>query len=493
MTGSLFFLPGNHLYPSSHLRRHRQTPIVMVEDESICRRRPYHQQKLGLVISAMREHANQLKRAGFTVNYFPLARNHSISTAVEQTAAAVGARQLITFEITDRNLCAVLQRLCAKLDLHWHTLPDPGFLTSRSQFADFASGKTRLRMSSFYQDQRRRLQVLLEPDNTPVGRWSFDEDNRKRLPGHQAVPDIPQVKHSQTTASALKEVAMRFHDHPGNAADLWMPTTRRGSLHRLKAFIEDRLIGFGTYEDALSQRSRTLFHSTLSPLINLGHLTPDEVLHKVMQASERVPINDLEGFVRQLIGWREFMRGVYDCFGHQLRSANTRSQNRGLARCWHTAATGIPPLDRAIKTQHQLAWNHHIERLMVIANIMNLCEIHPRAVYEYFMANYLDAYDWVMEPNVYGMGLNSEGGVFATKPYICASNYLLKMSDHKRGDWCDIVDGLYWRFIARHRNSIQRNARMANAARALDRLDNKRRTRITAAAERFLDFATTTQ
>ena len=200
-----------------------------------------------------------------------------------------------------------------------------------------------------------------------------------------------------------------------------------------------------------------------------------------------VPMNDVEGFVRQVIGWREFMRGIYLHHRKGMRSGNIWNAQRRMGRSWSNATTGIPPLDGALKNAQRYAWNHHTERLMVIANMMNLCEIRPADAYEFFSSNYLDAYDWVMVPNVFGMGLTSEGGTFASKPYICGSNYMLRMSDYLKGEWCDVVDGLFWRFVEKHQTLLKCNARANFMVQGLGRMKPERRERIFARATQFLE------
>ena len=202
------------------------------------------------------------------------------------------------------------------------------------------------------------------------------------------------------------------------------------------------------------------------------------------------PINDREGFVRQLLGWREFVRGVYLSKPPHKTLQNKRNHTRQMTHHWFDATTGIPPLDAAIRTMQSKGWNHHIERLMVFANLMNLCEIHPQSVYEYFMTHHIDAYDWVMQPNVEDMGLSSCEDSFATKPYICGSNYLLKMSDYAKGPWCDAIDGLYWRFVERNREELESNARTVLAVKAMDRVSAQRRQLINVAADQFLERCT---
>ena len=246
---------------------------------------------------------------------------------------------------------------------------------------------------------------------------------------------------------------------------------------------------------ALSQHFDTLQHSLLSPLLNMGLLTPAGVLEVVIQAMhaqpQSLPIASVEGFVRQVIGWREFVRGIHLVHGERQAQTNFWNHQRGLAACWETGSTGLPPVDLAIQRVNRLGYNHHIERLMVLSNVMLLCEVHPHQVHRWFMERYLDSYDWVMGPNVYGMGQMSDGGLFATKPYICGSNYILKMGDFKRGPWCEIWDGLYWRFIDRHRSFFQSNPRLAMMVRLLDRMEETKQQRLFALAEQFIATVTT--
>jgi deoxyribodipyrimidine photolyase-related protein len=353
---------------------------------------------------------------------------------------------------------------------------------------DYFNRAKKPRMAGFYKAQRQRLDLLMDNGKPLGGKWSFDESNRRKLPKDQGVPTLPTFRISRTTRSCLETVADVFSEHPGRAVDLWLPTDRAGAVAWLDAFLEERLIGFGTYEDAISRRSPTLFHSVLSPFLNIGLITPDEVIKRALEAADarQVPLNDLEGFIRQVVGWREFIRGAYRRHGHTMRNRNVWGGNRELTDSWTNAATGLTPLDSALQTNQDYGWNHHIERLMVIANLMNLAEIHPSAVYRFFMANYIDAYDWVMVPNVFGMGLTSDGGIFTSKPYICGSNYIRRMSDHPGGDWTDVMDGLYWRFVSKHRQLLACNPRLAMMTRVLDRMDRKRLRYLAERAESFI-------
>ena len=259
----------------------------------------------------------------------------------------------------------------------------------------------------------------------------------------------------------------------------------------MQDFIANRFILFGDYEDAISKNNDFLFHSALSPLLNVGLITPKELLSKIKNYESKIKINSYEGFIRQIIGWREFIRGVYQKYDDKFINGNYFQNKRKMNSSWYKGETGIDPLDEAILKADRLGWNNHIERLMVISNIMNLSQINPREVYNWFMEFYVDASDWVMVPNVYGMGMFSDGGIFATKPYVCASSYILKMSNHTKGPWTDILDGLYWKFIDNNRDKLKLNPRIAIMTKMIDNMDIKRKSKIYLAAEKFLDNHTT--
>ena len=213
--------------------------------------------------------------------------------------------------------------------------------------------------------------------------------------------------------------------------------------------MEERFNDFGPYEDAIKNGEHFINHSVLSMVLNLGILTPDIVIEKLINYAENnsIPINSLEGIIRQIIGWREFIRGIYQNFSERMETENYWDHDRKLTIDWYEGTTGIDPLDDAIKGAHKYGYTHHINRLMVLSNIMNMSRIKPQEIYRWFMEMFVDSSDWVMVPNVYGMGLFSDGGIFATKPYICGSSYFMKMMDFKKGEWCNTMDGLYWRFI----------------------------------------------
>ena len=481
---------GNQLFPLRHLPGPGTVPVFMAEDVGLCTYEKHHQQKLVPFLAAMRAYADELRSAGYELRYLKLDMDDKRS--YEAKLAAVleecGATRLVHFEIEDKPMERRLISFAEEQGLHRKQLRSPMFTCSRERFAEFAAGKSRLLMGDFYKQQRRHLNILIDDDGEPAGgRWSFDADNRKKLPRTVEPPGMPASTHSGHVRDVIALVEEAFPDHPGRAREFCWPSKRAEAEAWLDDFIEARLQQFGPYEDALTTRSPTVFHSLLSPCLNLGLLTPGDVIDRVVQRADDMPLQSVEGFIRQVIGWREFVRGIYREFSQKQEANNFWSHERSLTDAWYGGNTGILPLDDTIKTAQRLGWTHHIPRLMVVGNLMTLCEIRPAAAHRWFMEMYVDSSEWVMGPNVYGMGLFSDGGVFATKPYICGSNYLLKMSDYGKGPWCDIVDGLYWRFIKKHRAFFAGNPRLALMPRALDRLAAQRRDKIFEAAEEFLE------
>ena len=316
----------------------------------------------------------------------------------------------------------------------------------------------------------------------------FDLDNRKKLPKGTKVPSFPKIDQTVHTIKLKNIVEKKFATHPGSTENFWFATEYKEVLKLLEFFIKQKSNLFGDYEDAVDQNNNILFHSALSPYLNLGLITPEIILERILDShkKKKIKINSLEGYIRQVIGWREFMRGIYQNFYNKLENGNFFKHKRKMKTTWYQGNTGLPPLDYAIKNANDHGWSHHIERLMILSNIMNLCEIKPIYVYKWFMEMFVDSSDWVMSPNVYGMGLFSDGGIFATKPYICGSSYFLKMMDFKKGEWCNIMDGLYWRFINKNRSFFLKNPRLSMMVRIYDKMNAPRKKVILAAADKFI-------
>jgi deoxyribodipyrimidine photolyase-related protein len=481
---------GNQLFPLRQLPSRDKGPVFMAEDVGLCTYEKHHQQKIVLFLAAMRSYRDELREAGYDVHYIELDTSdaRSYEDKLMDALRATGADSITHFEIEDKPFEERLIAFAEDHDLGRTELSSPMFLSSRADFEEFAGSKSRLLMGDFYKQQRRRLNILVDDEGQPVGeRWSFDADNRKKLPRSVEPPAVASAARTRHVDDVIDLVKREFNAHPGNAEGFHWATTRPEALDLLDDFVTQRLAQFGPYEDAMTTRSPTVFHSVLSPYLNMGLLTPRDVVDKVLEQGDAVPLQSVEGFVRQVIGWREFIRGIYRQFSERQESSNFWSHDRELTDSWYDGSTGIVPLDDTITTALEMGWTHHIPRLMVAGNLMTLCEIRPSTAHRWFMEMFVDSSEWVMGPNVYGMGLFSDGGVFATKPYICGSNYLRKMSDYPKGDWCDVVDGLYWRFIDKHRDFFAGNPRLALMPRALDRLDEARKQHIFEAAEAFIE------
>ena len=303
---------------------------------------------------------------------------------------------------------------------------------------------------------------------------------------------MPVFETSPHHEEVVELIDLYFNQHPGQIGNIWFPVSRKQAKKSLKIFLDERIKDFGIYEDAMVPQKNFLFHSTLSPSLNMGLITPKEVLDSAIKyyKNKNAPLNSIEGFVRQILGWREFIRGIYQEKGTYQIEQNFWGHKRRLSEDWYNATTGIDPLDDCIQQTVEDGYHHHIPRLMIISNIMNMCEVHPDDIYRWFMEMFIDSSDWVMTPNVYGMATYSDGGLMSTKPYTCGSNYILKMSNYSKGDWCDIVDGLYWRFTDKHRSFYEKNARMGFMTRTLDRMDGERKKLIFSKAEDFIKKTT---
>ena len=324
--------------------------------------------------------------------------------------------------------------------------------------------------------------------NKPIGgKWSFDEENRKKIPREINFPQKFQATETKHTKHLKQIVEEKFKNHVGSTDNFWICTTRQEAWRKFNYFIKEKIHLFGDYEDAVDQRDNFLFHSSLSPLMNLGLITPGEVVEKLKKIIGKVKINSLEGYFRQIAGWREFIKGVYQSYDEKFEKTNFFNHKRLMKKSWYDGSTGLLPLDYSINNASNYAWTHHIERLMIQANIMNLCEIEPANVYKWFMEHYMDSSEWVMYPNVFGMGLFSDGGIFSTKPYICGSSYFRKMMDFNKGEWCDILDGLYWRFINNNLDFFGKNPRLSMMVRVLEKMNEDRKKKIIELANIFIE------
>ena len=485
----LFLILGNQLFnPKLYFENILEYDFFMCEDYELCNYVKHHKLKILHVLSAMRSYKDELTQLGLKVHYHDIEKKNfkeDFLVKLKRCVTQNNYKKVYFFEIEDKFFESKLKTLSSSIEIE--ILPSPMFLFTRIEFSRFLESNKKLLMANFYKLSRKKNNILVK-DNKPVAnKWSFDDENRKKLPKVISIPKFDVFKKTKHTQNLSKIVNKIFYKNVGEVQNFWLPTDRDSCLNMLNEFLKKKFNLFGDYEDALSSKHDFIFHSVLSPIINMGLLTPSEIINKIKPYENKIKINSYEGFIRQIIGWREFIRGTYQSFDKEFSKRNYFQNNRKMKKSWYEGKTGIPPLDNSIRKAIRIGWNHHIERLMVIANIMNLSRINPIEVYKWFMEYYVDSYDWVMKPNVYGMGLFSDGGIFSTKPYICASSYLLKMSDYKKGKWTDIVDGLYWKFVDDHREKLKGNPRIGIMTKIIDNMNKDRRNKIFLAADNFLD------
>jgi deoxyribodipyrimidine photolyase-related protein len=459
-------------HPGLAVRR----PVVLAEEPRFFTAFAYHRRTLTFRRAALRLYRRRLEAKGHQVHYLECPSTPDLAW-LERQLLRLGVTGLVTLDPADTLLLARLRQLCARRGLRLTLLDSPGFLLTVAEVQDYGARTRRLSQTSFYVEQRRRRGILLAEGKPLGGRWTYDTLNRRPLPRGLAIPPLPELPPHPEWTAARDWVAARFADHPGDSNGPRLPLTHEEAHAWLLDFLHRRLARFGDYQDAISHQEPVLFHSLLSPLLNVGLLTPAQVLDATLAfAGEHpVPLNSLEGFVRQVLGWREYVRAAYLLIGEEQRQANFFGHERPLPPAFYTADTGLPPLDTVLRRVLALAWCHHIERLMVLGNVLFLLGVAPAEVYRWFMELFIDAYDWVMVPNVFGMSQFADGGRMMTKPYFAGSRYLLRMSDFPPGSWCEALDGLFWEFVAAHRDYLARHPRLAPVARALDRLAPVRR------------------
>ena len=463
----------------------------MAEDFELCTYEKHHKHKLILFLSSMRKYASELKSKKFNVTYYQLNKKNINLTYEDKLSEFIKSKnisEINMFEVEDKFFEKRILTFCKKNNIKINFLESPMFLNTRSDFKKYLSKVKKPFMATYYKQQRIEKNILMNGDK-PIGeKWSFDEENRKKIPDNILIPSMPNFTEDADVKDVKKTVDDFFPNHPGNVSSYWLGSSRKDALKALDVFIKDKIINFGDYEDAVKKNSPFLLHSVLSPYLNVGLITPKEIIKKILDTgkNKKIPLNSLEGFIRQVIGWREFMRGIYQNYDDKLENTNFFNHQRKLTDDWYNGTTGIDPIDDAIKDVNKYGYAHHIIRLMHLSNVMTLSQLHPKEIYKWFMEMFVDSSDWVMSPNVFGMGTFSDGGIFSTKPYICGSNYIIKMSNYKKGNWSDIVDGLYWNFIHTNKDILAKNPRMGMVMMSYRKLKEDRKDYLLKTANEFI-------
>lgn len=482
---AVLFYPHQIFDESSLLKKDRQ--IFIIEDPLFFTQYKFHKKKLILHRASMKAFEERLEKSGFNCTYIEVS-NLSSSSDITNILKENQISKIYMHDPVDDWLKRVIVAL-EDNNISVHFEPSLNFINHEDECNEFFDKQDSYFFTSFYVWLRKKENILLDNNKKPIGgKWTFDGENRKKLPKGHVPPALPSIKKTKYLDEAIKYVENKFPNNPGISENFSYPLTPTEAKSAFLNFLEYRFHYFGDYEDAISNEYSIIYHSVLTPALNIGLISPRTILELAIEYGfkNNVPLNSLEGFIRQVLGWREYMRMIYIREGRKQRCSNFLSCKREIPSSFWTAETGIEPIDHVISSINNTAYCHHIERLMILGNFMLLCDFSPHEVYEWFMALFIDSYDWVMVPNVYGMSQYSDGGLITTKPYVSSSNYVLKMSNFKKDNWCDIWDGLYWRFINKHKDFMLKNPRMSLMPKQLEKMDKVRKTSLLKNAEAYL-------
>ena len=475
--------------------------VLMAEVMGECTYVKHHAKKIVLVLSAMRHFARALRARGVQVDYVRLDDPANTGSLRGEMLRAVARHQpgaIVATEAGEWRLTEDMRRWHEASGVETEIRDDDRFLCRIGEFRAWARGRGAFRMESFYRDMRRRYDILIDGDAPAGGQWNYDPENRKPPPKGIAPPAVPRFEPDEITEGVMALVARSFPDHFGEVDGFALPVTHRDAAAALRDFVANRLPMFGEWQDAMVTGESAMFHALVSTSLNTGLLGPLEAC-RAAEAAWRAglaPLNAVEGFVRQILGWREFVRGVYWLKMPEYAGLNSLGADRRLPAFFWTAETRMNCLRQAIGDTRRHAYAHHIQRLMITGNFALLAGLHPDEVDEWYLIVYADAYEWVEMPNVRGVALHADGGIMGSKPYAASGAYINRMSDYCRGCRYDVKLGvgegacpfnaLYWDFIARHSERFAQNTRMAMPVRTLAKMDPARVAAIREQAAGFL-------
>jgi deoxyribodipyrimidine photolyase-related protein len=463
---------------------------------------PHHKQKIVLVLSAMRHFAEALRARGVRVDYVALdapENTGGLTPEIQRAAARHGPARLVVTEPGEWRVQQMAESWQALLGIPVEIRADDRFFASRARFADWARGRQVLRMEYFYRELRREHGILMEDGKPAGGEWNFDALNRKALPARLATPARLRFPPDAVTRAVITLVEQRFGANFGSLEAFSWPVTRADALRALRDFIDAGLPRFGDYQDAMKAGAPFLFHALLAPALNLGLLSPREICAAAEAAwrAGAAPLNAVEGFVRQILGWREYVHGFYWHVMPGYEDRNALEATRPLPGFYWTGETEMRCLREAVGSTARHAYSHHIQRLMVTGNFALLAGIAPREVERWYLAVYADAYEWVEMPNTLGMAVFADGGQMASKPYAASGAYIHRMSDFCAGCRYDVkqktgpdacpFNYLYWAFLIRQKDRLAPNPRLAMPYRTLAGWSPERQAAVLAEAELFLD------
>jgi deoxyribodipyrimidine photolyase-related protein len=458
--------------------------IIVVEEYLFFKQYPFHKQKIVLHRASMQFYKQYLLQNGYHVDYIESVNENSNITSLVQYLHSQECTRIFYIDVVDNWLQRKLEKASNNFGITLIKLHSPNFINTMDGVHEFFKDRKTYFQTDFYIWQRKQRNILVDANKKPIGgKWTFDTENRNKFSAKEKIPAYPFPTHNSFVDEAIVYANTNFANNIGtcsslfNSSVIFYPTTFEEAEKWLQHFLKERFQLFGLYEDAIVANENILYHSVLTPMLNIGLLHPQQIIDAALQVADanNIPLNSLEGFIRQIIGWREFIRIVYEKEGVKQRTTNYWGFTRKIPESFYTGTTGIVPIDITIKKLLQNGYNHHIERLMILGNFMLLCEFEPNEVYKWFMEMYVDAYDWVMVPNVYGMTQFADGGLMTTKPYISGSNYIMKMSNFEKGKWQEIWDGLFWHFMNKQRHFFLQNPRLGMLVGTFDKMSDSKK------------------
>ncbi len=492
----------SHSVSSLHSADPSRDHVMMAEVADEAGYVPHHKKKIAFVFSAMRHFAEELKEKGFKVRYSKLDDNNntgSLTSEVVRAAKDIMPDQILITEPGEWRVAEMLKNWSCQTDTKVTILTDNRFVATSDEFKDWASGRKSLRMEYFYRDMRRKTGLLMTNEQ-PVGdKWNFDSENRKPARNNLFMPQPAHFTPDGITKEVLALVGHSFSENFGDLEPFWFAVTAKQAEGALDHFIKTALPDFGTYQDAMLEGERFLYHAVIALYLNIGLLEPLAVCEKAEAAyhSGAAPLNSVEGFIRQIIGWREYIRGIYWLKMPEYVEQNFFGSTRPLPAFYWTAETDLACIRDVVTQTKEEAYAHHIQRLMITGNYALLIGADPKAVHEWYLSVYADAFEWVELPNTLGMSQFADGGLLGSKPYVSSGNYISKMSNYcenchfdvkkKTGEGACPFNSLYWQFLIRNREKLGDNPRLGNVYRTWDRMAQDKQKEYIESAERYLE------
>lgn len=474
----------------SSLKEAKSNDIVVfvecVKDSTIVK---HHKKKLVFLLSSMRTFANEINEK-FNIEYFKVTDDiNTIESAIRHVSVKHKIREVCVTHPGEYHQLKTIKDIAINLSLKLSILEDDRFLCSKKEFSKWISTRktnSQIIMESFYRDMRKKTGLLVEEDKPVGGKWNFDKDNRNYLPDNIEIPKIDGFKPSNCTLEVISDVNLKFSDHFGDIAPFWYATSRKDAEIAFERFIDIALVNFGMYQDAMMTDQAFLFHSVISQYINIGFLDPLEVCKRIEfeYIHNKIALNCAEGFIRQVIGWREYIRGIYWYYMPEYKNLNTMEYKRKLPSIYWGSETKMKCISEVVKSTKIHAYSHHIQRLMITGNFATLTGILPKEIHEWYLIVYIDAFEWVELPNTIGMATFSDGGLVGTKPYISGGNYISKMSNFcdncqykvkvKTGKDACPFNYLYWNYLIENRDKLKNNLRLKMPISTLNKMSNEK-------------------